>query len=124
MANSADLQKPTDLDLHCLQRQGKSGFSMTRVKGTEYTFGRFSAFFTGECNFCDFLFIFLYRKDSILRAQILLFYSRTIFKREAVAFLTELPALEVYLFPLMLFSGNKNWNSIWFIERPILRSFK
>ena len=36
MANSADpdswLQKPTDLDLHCLQRQGISGFSRTRVK--------------------------------------------------------------------------------------------
>ena len=28
MANSAD---PTDLDLHCLQRQGISGFSKTRV---------------------------------------------------------------------------------------------
>ena len=26
------LQKPTDLDLHCLQKQGISGFSMTRVK--------------------------------------------------------------------------------------------
>ena len=25
------LQKPTDLDLHCLQRQYISGFSMTRV---------------------------------------------------------------------------------------------
>ena len=25
-------QKPTDLDLHCLQRQGLSGFSRTRVK--------------------------------------------------------------------------------------------
>ena len=33
MSNSADPdQKPTDLDLHCLQRQGTSGFSMTRVK--------------------------------------------------------------------------------------------
>ena len=32
MANSADPdQKPTDLDLHCLQRQGISGFSRTRV---------------------------------------------------------------------------------------------
>ena len=31
MASSADLQKPTDLDLHCLQRQGISGFSRTRV---------------------------------------------------------------------------------------------
>ena len=36
MANSADsdpdqLQKPTDLDLHCLQRQGISGFSRTKV---------------------------------------------------------------------------------------------
>ena len=26
------LQKPTDLDLHCLQRQGISGLSRTRVK--------------------------------------------------------------------------------------------
>ena len=26
------LQKPTDLDLHCLQRQSISGFSWTRVK--------------------------------------------------------------------------------------------
>ena len=37
MANCADpdqlaSEKPTDLDLHCLQRQGISGFSMTRVK--------------------------------------------------------------------------------------------
>ena len=34
MANSADpdLQKPTDLDLHSLQRQGISGLSRTRVK--------------------------------------------------------------------------------------------
>ena len=33
MANSADpVQKPTDLDLHCFQKQGISGFSMSRVK--------------------------------------------------------------------------------------------
>ena len=35
MTNSADpnqLASPTDLDLHCLQRQGISGFSRTRVK--------------------------------------------------------------------------------------------
>ena len=38
MANSADpdqlawlLKKPTDLDLHCLERQDISGFSRTRV---------------------------------------------------------------------------------------------
>ena len=35
MTNSADpdhlVQKPTDLDLHCLQRQGMSRFSRTRV---------------------------------------------------------------------------------------------
>ena len=32
MVNSADSdQKPTDLDLHCLQRQDISGFSRTRV---------------------------------------------------------------------------------------------
>ena len=28
-------QNPTDLDLHCLQRQGISGFSRTRVKSSE-----------------------------------------------------------------------------------------
>ena len=37
MTNSADpdqlaSQKPTDLDIHCLQRQGISGFSRTMVK--------------------------------------------------------------------------------------------
>ena len=36
MANSADpdqlASKPTDLDLHCLERQGISGASRTRVK--------------------------------------------------------------------------------------------
>ena len=26
------LQKPADLDLHCLQRQGIAGFNRTRVK--------------------------------------------------------------------------------------------
>ena len=46
MANSADpdqlassealLQKPTDLDLHCLQGQGISGLSRTRVKRKRY----------------------------------------------------------------------------------------
>ena len=29
------LQKPTDLDLHCLQRQDIFGFSRTRVKSLE-----------------------------------------------------------------------------------------
>ena len=32
MANSADSDQPTDLDLHCLQSQDISGFSRTRVK--------------------------------------------------------------------------------------------
>ena len=31
------LKKPTDLDLHCLQKQGISGFSRTKVK-SEYIF--------------------------------------------------------------------------------------
>ena len=37
MANSVDPDQlaPTDLDLHCLQRQGISGFSRTRVKNCE-----------------------------------------------------------------------------------------
>ena len=43
MANSADqiswfLQKPTDLDLYCLQRQGISGFSRTKVNFSMKTY--------------------------------------------------------------------------------------
>ena len=43
MTNSADPiswlpQKPTDLDLHCLQWQGISGFSRTRIKGQYFRF--------------------------------------------------------------------------------------
>ena len=41
MANSADPdQKPTDLDLHCLQRQGIFRFSRTKVKKQEIFPGR------------------------------------------------------------------------------------
>ena len=39
MENSADpdqLASSTDLDLHCLQRQGISGFSMTRINYLPY----------------------------------------------------------------------------------------
>ena len=36
---SLDLQKPTDLDLYCLQRQGISGFSTTRVKLEKVSIG-------------------------------------------------------------------------------------
>ena len=32
------LQKPTDLDLHCMQKQGLSGFSRTRVNGRMLVF--------------------------------------------------------------------------------------
>ena len=32
---SLEVKKPTGLDLHCLQRQDISGFSMTRVKNVE-----------------------------------------------------------------------------------------
>ena len=32
MANRADPDQLADLDLHCLQRQGISGFSRTKVK--------------------------------------------------------------------------------------------
>ena len=34
---TVQIQKPTDLDLHCLQRQGISGFSRTRVKLAHHT---------------------------------------------------------------------------------------
>ena len=39
MTNSVDpdqLASPTDLDIHCLQRWGTSGFSRTRVKVSKY----------------------------------------------------------------------------------------
>ena len=41
------LQKPTDLDLHCLQRQGISGFSRTRV--SLYVFLQFLSCFKNTC---------------------------------------------------------------------------
>ena len=41
MANSADPdQTPTDLDLYCLQRQGISWFSRTRVEFAHYKLSR------------------------------------------------------------------------------------
>ena len=57
MANSADpdqLAKPTDLDLHCLQRQGISGFSRTRVK--RICFVDFLPFLQGRMP-CDLCFL-------------------------------------------------------------------
>ena len=75
MANSADpdqLKKPTGLDLHCLQRQGISGFSRAKVKFTRRiartgTLGRFSAIFHRGDNFYEFLFGFLYTKFLLKR---------------------------------------------------------
>ena len=57
MTNSADqnqlaseaIQKPSDLHVHCLQRQGTSGFSRTKVK----------------VFFCFFLFFFLASKHNL-----------------------------------------------------------
>ena len=42
------LQKPTDLDLHCLQRQSISGLSRTRVKVAGYTWKVFQPFCKGR----------------------------------------------------------------------------
>ena len=58
MANSADpaqLASSTDLDLHCLQKQGISRFSRTRVKhlkGTECDVDIFQCFFTTQIECC------------------------------------------------------------------------
>ena len=54
MANSADpdqlaSSEPTDLDLHCLQRQGISGFSRTRVNKTS---GKIKWSPYSECVYC------------------------------------------------------------------------
>ena len=72
------LQKPTDLDLHCLLKQAISGVSRSRVrvrrmtcfpslkgytyqfKGTGYTSGRFSASLCKADNLCGILFDFLH----------------------------------------------------------------
>ena len=40
MTNSADPEKKTDMDLHCLQRQGVSGSSRTIVKQATNNFER------------------------------------------------------------------------------------
>ena len=79
MTNSADLKKPTDLDLHCFQRQGISGTSRTWVNdllslclveissvGLDI-FGIFSAMFCEGDDFCDFLFSFLATKSFLNR---------------------------------------------------------
>ena len=44
IANSADPDQPTDLDLHCLQRQGISGFSRTWVNIEAALTGSFKFF--------------------------------------------------------------------------------
>ena len=74
MANSADLdQKPTDLDLHCLQRQCIYGFSRTWANHSRYYLsisltialrgldkpGRIAATFDKGGNLCYFLITFL-----------------------------------------------------------------
>ena len=35
MTNNAEMKKPADLDLHCLQRHDTSGFSRTRVSAQD-----------------------------------------------------------------------------------------
>ena len=51
MANSADPgQKPANLDLHCLLRQGISGFSRTRVN-TIYQFIKLNLSWIIKCLF-------------------------------------------------------------------------
>ena len=64
------LQKPTDLDLHCLPRQGISGFSRIRVKKHAYSFYLIFAF---ENNFCAIkvLFVFAVKKNfSTIKVQL------------------------------------------------------
>ena len=53
------LQKPTDLDLHCLQQQGISVFSRTRVNSLHAS--NFACFFV-VCGFFDFFFKFIFFK--------------------------------------------------------------
>ena len=50
------LQKPTDLDLHCLQRQGVSGFSRTRVKTSIIKYTIYNAYIFAEKMWVAFAF--------------------------------------------------------------------
>ena len=49
-------EKPINFGLHCLQRQGISGFSRTRVKGTEYSW-KFSFHIYKGNNFLTEIFL-------------------------------------------------------------------
>ena len=60
------LQKPIDLDLHCLQRQGISGFSRTRVKFAEHC-GTDSAVYPVEWNI--FVYLPKYMDNKCLNKQ-------------------------------------------------------
>ena len=64
------LQKPTDLDLHCLQMQGISGPSKTRVNiEIQYIKGDFKAPFR---IIVDNIYIFFLKKKVILSVNHLL----------------------------------------------------
>ena len=77
------LQKPTDLDLHCLQRQGISGFSRTRVK---YQFLRsaesqslpFTEPITTAANKIEIFFFYLFSEEMRLDISCELSASRQI----------------------------------------------
>ena len=60
------LQKPTDLDLHCLQRQGISGLSRTRVNLNNYLMKYDSQHISHEmwCMKCDVFRVCLMKYDT------------------------------------------------------------
>ena len=64
-------KKPTDLDLHCLQSQGISGFSRTRVKVTSHSVVAQFCFLSVHAFFiCAVLLGLSLRGPSILHARL------------------------------------------------------
>ena len=104
------LQKPTDLDLHCLQRKGISGFSRTRVKGNNFVLELFNYLFMeglfikdGICSFWEQSLSF--QSICSFWEQILSFKSSPNFER-----------IEVLGNQITVW---KNWLSLWQVPRCI-----
>ena len=70
MSNIVDpdrlLKKPTDLDLHYLQKQGISGFSRTWIRGNGSTLGDGGGEEGGWRDLCQNCFVSLLERDLLL----------------------------------------------------------
>ena len=91
------LQKPTDLDLHCLLRQGMPCSAREGLRKLD-KLGRYSAIFYKGDNFCGFPahqapseWNLLQRKQSIcFQEEQILYFLRHLFRKEKKTILTDL----------------------------------